>query len=409
MKYKINQRPSIKKLSEVCKIFSGGTPYTKNKNFWNGNICWLSSGETKNTFITNTEKKITLLGVKNSATRLAKKFDVVVASAGQGNTRGQVSLCLIDTYVNQSVVVLRANNTTLLPKFLFYNMRSRYKELRQLSDSHSSRGSLPKNILSIVNINLLTIHQQEKIGKIFYDLDMKIENLQNQNKILGQMVQAIFKSWFVDFDGMTEFKNSELGKIPKGWKIKNLEELCTSIQNGGTPKRNESDYWKNGIIEWYKTGELHDSFLMESKEKITKLGLEKSSTHIWPEHTILIAIYAYPVVGRLGILTKPSCSNQACTGLIPKTIFGTNFLFFSIFFTRHHFSKIASGTAQQNISQDIVKNHKIIVPPIILISKFNNTTDPFLKKIKVNKRNMLTLTSIRNILLPKLMSGEIKA
>ncbi|MDI1495075.1 MAG: restriction endonuclease S subunit [Cenarchaeum symbiont of Oopsacas minuta] len=398
----------IKKLSEVCKIYSGGTPSTKNKNFWNGNICWLSSGETRNTFITDTERKITMLGVKNSTTRLAQKFDVVVATAGQGNTRGQVSLCLINTYVNQSVIVLRANNTTLLPKFFFYNLKSRYNELRQLSDSHSSRGSLPKNILSTLNIKLFTLLQQTKIGKIFYDLDQQIENLQNQNKVLEQMAQAIFKSWFVDFDGITKFEYSELGKIPKGWKIKNLEELCTSIQNGGTPKRNESDYWKNGTIEWYKTGELCDSFLMKSKEKITKFGLEKSSTHIWPERTILIAIYAHPVVGRLGILTKPSCSNQACTGLIPKTIFGTNFLFFSIFFTRHYFSKIASGTAQQNISQNIVKNHKIIVPPIILISKFNNTTDSLLKKIKVNKHNILTLTIIRNTLLPKLMSGEIR-
>ena len=120
MKSKKNNR---KNLSEICKIFSGGTPSTKNNEYWNGDIPWLSSGETRNSFITNTERKITLDGVKNSSTSLAKKYDVIVASAGQGHTRGQVSLCLIDTYVNQSVIVLRTNKEIILPQFLFYNLK----------------------------------------------------------------------------------------------------------------------------------------------------------------------------------------------------------------------------------------------------------------------------------------------
>ena len=233
MKSKTIQKLSSKKLSEICEIFSGGTPFTKNNEYWNGGIPWLSSGETRNNFIVDTERKITMEGVKNSSTRLAKKDDVVVASAGQGNTRGQVSLCLIDTYVNQSIIVLRTNNEIILPKFLFYNLKSRYVELRRISDSHSSRGSLPKNVLSIVEIILPTLSQQEKITRILYDLDTKIQNLQNQNEILEQLSQAIFKSWFVDFDGITEWDNSELGKIPKGWEIITLSNL-TSFDIGGT-------------------------------------------------------------------------------------------------------------------------------------------------------------------------------
>ena len=187
----------IKTLSALCSIFSGGTPSTKNSDYWNGDISWLSSGETRNNFITDTERKITLSGVKNSSTRLAKKEDIVVASAGQGNTRGQVSLCLIDTYVNQSVIVLRTKKE-IFPKFLFYNLKSRYVELRRLSDSHSSRGSLPKNVLSTVQVLIPSLYDQQKIAKILYDLDMKIQNLQNQNKTLEQIAQTVFKSWFVD-------------------------------------------------------------------------------------------------------------------------------------------------------------------------------------------------------------------
>ena len=97
-------------LVNLCeKIFSGGTPDTTKPEYWDGIIPWLNSGETRNDFILETEDKITELGVKNSATQLALKGDIVMASAGQGKTRGQSSFCLIDTYVNQSVIVLRAN------------------------------------------------------------------------------------------------------------------------------------------------------------------------------------------------------------------------------------------------------------------------------------------------------------
>ena len=198
MKTKQIQEYDVKKISELCEIFSGGTPSTKNANYWNGHISWLSSGETRNNFITGTERKITSIGVDNSSTKLAKKDDVVIASAGQGHTRGQVSFCLIDTYINQSIVVLRANKQVIHPKFLFYNLKSRYKELRRLSDAHSSRGSLPKNILVTLDVTLPSLVEQEQIGRILYDLDTKIENLRKQNKILEQIAQTVFKSWFVD-------------------------------------------------------------------------------------------------------------------------------------------------------------------------------------------------------------------
>ena len=97
----------IKDISLI--IFSGGTPSTSISNFWDGNLNWLSSGETKNQFIYRTEKKITDLAVKKSSTRLAKAGDTIVASAGQGLTRGQTSFLKIDSYINQSIIAIRPN------------------------------------------------------------------------------------------------------------------------------------------------------------------------------------------------------------------------------------------------------------------------------------------------------------
>jgi len=153
---KIPKKWNAGTLEDVSDIYSGGTPSTKDENYWDGGVNWLSSGETRNNFIIDTERKISLEGVKNSSTSEAHKYDVVIASAGQGNTRGQTSLLFIDTYVNQSIIVLHSKKNNLYSLFLFCNIKSRYEELRGLSDSNSSRGSLPKNIVVTVPVIIPT-------------------------------------------------------------------------------------------------------------------------------------------------------------------------------------------------------------------------------------------------------------
>lgn len=136
------------KVSELCEaIFSGGTPHTQTPGYWGGGLPWLSSGETRSRFIVETEKTITQIGVDNSSTRKARAGDVVIASAGQGATRGQTSLLALDTYINQSVVALRASKEAYSSALLFLDLSSRYDEMRSISDSHSSRGSLTTKLL----------------------------------------------------------------------------------------------------------------------------------------------------------------------------------------------------------------------------------------------------------------------
>ena len=122
------------------RIYSGGTPDTKNSDFWGGAINWLSSGETSERFIIDTEKRITENGVRHSSTKYASKYDVVIASAGQGNTRGQTSMTLLNTCINQSVIVIHANSVEA--PAIFCSLANRYDELRAISDASSIRGSL---------------------------------------------------------------------------------------------------------------------------------------------------------------------------------------------------------------------------------------------------------------------------
>ncbi len=413
MKSKPIRKLHNKKLGEICDIFSGGTPSTKNKNYWNGDILWLSSGETRNNFITYTDRKITLLGVKNSSTRLAKKNDVVVASAGQGNTRGQVSLCLINTYVNQSIIVIRSDISMILPKYLFYNLKSRYNELRRLSDSHSSRGSLPKNILSLIYITLPTLSQQEKISKILYDLDCQIINLQNQNKILEQITQAIFKSWFVDFDGITEFVDSKLGKIPKKWRVVKLQDFI-SLQKGisykgkyldskGIPMINLGNISKNGgfinhKIKYY-TGEFKTHHMINSYDiiiantDITQDRLVLGSAAIVPPLNNSNIIFTHHI---FSVINKSKLNNYFLYGLLQTCRY------------RSHVISYATGTTVLAIPKEAILDFEFAYLGGSMHQKFENIASIIHKLIINNNFKINNLIKIRDTLLPKLMSREIQ-
>ena len=154
----------IYKLSEITTaIFSGGTPSSANSYYWNGSFNWLSSGETRNQFIHQTERTITQAGIDNSSTRLAKTNDVVIASAGQGHTRGQASFLCVDTYINQSLIAVRAKRELVLPKYLFYLLSTKYEKLRSISDSASTRGSITTKLLGDLEFAIESLNKQQHI------------------------------------------------------------------------------------------------------------------------------------------------------------------------------------------------------------------------------------------------------
>ena len=183
------------KLKEITnRIFSGGTPSTTRPDYWDGDLNWLSSGETRNPFIKSTEKKITAIGVSNSSTRLAHVGDTVIASAGQGCTRGQTSFLKINTYINQSIVALEPNKQFIVSEYLFYNLSNRYDEMRLLSDSSSTRGSITTKMISDMTINLPNINDQQHIVNTIGSIDDLIENYQQEiDKICELLDKSLLK------------------------------------------------------------------------------------------------------------------------------------------------------------------------------------------------------------------------
>ena len=170
-------------------IYSGGTPATSNTAYWNGNLNWLSSGETRNRFVISTEKTITQLGADNSSTKSAQKYDIVIASAGQGFTRGQTSMLLLNTYINQSVIVLHAKKVVL--PYLFWNLTNRYDDLRAISDSSSIRGSLTTKMLSKLKIPKVEDSLILKFSEFAWSIIPQIENNLLENKRLTDLRDSL--------------------------------------------------------------------------------------------------------------------------------------------------------------------------------------------------------------------------
>lgn len=361
----------IGKIGELCEnIFSGGTPNTRNKDFWGGDLGWLSSGETRNRFVETTKKTITKQGAEKSSTRLAFKGDVVMASAGQGYTRGQVSFLNINTYINQSVISMRTNEKKLNNLFLFYNLSNRYEELRALSDSNSIRGSITTKLIKSMDINYPNLVTQEKIVGILSALDYRIEENKKINHHLEQIAMAIFDDIFPDVSS----GNNTIGEyiVPK--RGKGL--LSKDVIDGVVP--------------------------------VVAGGLRPAAYHN-AANTVapVITISASGAnAGYVNLWSVPVWSSDS--SFIDKSM--TNDVYFWYIMLKKRQQEIfdsQTGSAQPHI----YPKHIDIMPTIALsdelIAGFTEKVTPMFEQIGNNLNEIKVLQDSRDALLPKLMSGEL--
>ncbi|MEQ8880518.1 MAG: restriction endonuclease subunit S [Cyclobacteriaceae bacterium] len=185
-------------LGEITeKIFSGGTPNTSIESYWGNEFYWISSGETRDRVIIDSERMITQKGVDESSAKLALIGDSIMATAGQGKTRGQTSFCKIDTYINQSVLCIRPIES-IYRSFIFFNLSMRYAELRNESDGQSIRGSLNKDNLSLLPMIIPSrkaVENFEKCGstiikKIYLNRCVTRELMEMKDLLLVSMTQV---------------------------------------------------------------------------------------------------------------------------------------------------------------------------------------------------------------------------
>ena len=393
------------KLGEIVdNIFSGGTPNTTISDYWDGDYSWLSSGETRNKYIVKTEKKITEKGIKESSTRLGLQNDIVIASAGQGFTRGQTSYLLIDTYINQSLLAVRSNPDIISSKFLFFNLSTRYFELRNLSDDNSSRGSLTTKLLKILEVSLPSLQTQNKIAEILSSLDDKIELNNQMNQTLEEMAQAIFKEWFIDF----KFPGSDgelVDGLPTGWRMGKVGNLI-KILNGFAFK--SKDFKVNGKYGVIKIKNISNGKVDIENTQFVDDAVDRFRVQ---GNDVLIAMTGAEV-GKIGIVPKNDKDlflNQRVGKF--QSILEENKWYTYLFLTSPIIQNLlfntASGSAQPNISGSQIENLDILLPDNVILNDFNKIVNELFTRINQNDFNNYVLKGLRDSLLPKLMSGKI--
>ncbi len=409
------------KLKEVCeKIFSGGTPSTSNPEFWNGEIPWLSSGETGNRYIDKTEKSITEIGLQKSSAKMAFKDDVVIASAGQGKTRGQTSFLKIDTSVNQSVLCFRADKDIIDSKFLFFNLSNRYDEFRNISDSFSTRGSLTKDLIeNQIKLDLPPLKEQKSIAAILSAIDDKIENNLVINKTLEEMAMALYKHWFVDFgpfqDG--EFVESELGKIPKGWEVKIFSELY-EIKKGlsykskfysdkGIPMINLKCVDRNGGFRYdgvkYYEGEYKRQHVVLPGDLLVAM------TDLTQDRTVL----GSPLIAPKLKTTSDLIASLDISILKQKESKTSDLnLFFYYQMRTHKYHEYilgyGNGSTVMHLDKKGLLDYTCFLPSNDVLEKFNELVSDLRNRIELNIIENQPLIQLRDTLLPKLISGEVR-
>jgi type I restriction enzyme S subunit len=192
----------------------------------------------------------------------------------------------------------------------------------------------------------------------------------------------------------TKFKQTEIGMIPEDWDIKEVSDFCSRVTSGGTPSRTNEGYWKNGTVLWLKTQELNDGNIYDADEKISENGLKNSSAKLFPKETVLIAMYG-ATVGKLGILKIEAATNQAfCAMIVDQKKSNNRYLFYSLLNRRNKLVNLASGAAQQNLNQDMIKRFKLPFPSLPEQKDIAKILSDLDSKIELNQQMNKTLEAI---------------
>lgn len=307
------------------------------------------------------------------------------------------------------IAILRPNESRIHPRYLYYKMLS--KDFYMKADAvaiGAAQRTISLTSLRNMEISIPCKDSQKRIADILSAYDDLIENNQKQIKLLEEAAQRLYKQWFIDLRYPGHETTKIVDGLPEGWKTVQIQDVCKNIGAGGTPSRSQKTFWQDGNIDWFKTQELCDCWLFESSEKISEEGLKRSAAKMFPANGILMAIYASPTLGRLGILTKSACSNQAALCLQADESKVSNYwLYLKLFELRDRFNSIARGAGQQNISGIIVKETEITLPAYSVMENFTEMVKPFFEKQKILQLQNISLTQTRDRLLPKLMKNEI--
>lgn len=346
-----------------------------------------------------------------------KPGDVVIVRTGKPGTCTVIPEWLKEA--NCSDLVIVRPSPDIDPYFLAYYVNSIathhvYSHLVGAVQQHFNVGSAKK-----IKILLPPLAEQKSISEVLNAISSKIELNNAINKNLEELAQALFKRWFVDFEFPNEngepymssggeFEESELGLIPKGWKQGTISELG-EVAGGATPSKKNEDFYTVRGIPWITPKDLsktNNKYISRGEIDITQKGFSNSSVKLLPKGTVLFSSRA--PIGYIAIAKNEVTTNQGFKSVIPFKHVGSEFVYYLLKSNVETIECRASGSTFKEISGTEMKRVPVLIPTENVLAKFNEIVEPIGRLTQKCEEENEDLTQIRDTLLPKLMSGEIR-
>lgn len=412
-------------LSSLGKIVTGKTPPSKVIDaFVNGSVPFVTPRDLDDRkWIKTTERYLSNTGLESVKGNIVPAHSVAVSCIG--SDMGKARLLSVKSVTNQQINTILVNSELHNPEYIYYVLSTKQQSLKDIAGG-SATPILNKSHFGQFEIDLPSKGYQDAVVDVLRGLDSKIEINTQTNQTLEQMAQAIFKSWFVDFDpvkakmrgeqpeGMDEATaslfpeklDSETG-IPEGWKLSEIGDEVTVV-GGGTPSTKNDDFWLDGDIHWTSPKDLsgvQDKVLLDTASKVTEAGLKKISSGLLPVDTVLLSSRA--PVGYLALAKVPMAINQGYIAMKCEKQLPPEFVLQWCVHRMDEIKQRASGSTFAEISKKSFKPISVIIPNADVLCAYQRIVKPLYDAITSNARQNEQLSSLRDTLLPKLLSGEV--
>ena len=335
-----------------------------------------------------------------------EQYDILFSMIGTIGNTVQVKQEIVDFAV-KNMGIFKMGRNQLKSTWLYYWLNSVYsKQYINQRLAGSTQSYLTLDSLRNFPVSYPGDDIANSIISILKSLDDKIEVNRRINDNLEQQAQALFKSWFVDFEPFRdgEFVESELGLIPKGWRVGTFLDNIY-VMPGGTPSTSKNEYWEDGTIPFFSPKDVNGVYCFETEKSVTELGLKNCSSHLYPKDTLFIT--ARGTVGKLTLAGVPMAMNQSNYALVAKEGISKFYLFLLAQTLVSVLLKKANGAVFSAITtRDF--NEPTIIPKTSDMEQFDKLVSPIFYKIHQTSCESRRLATLRDTLLPKLMSGEIK-
>lgn len=368
-------------LGSLCKrVVSGGTPKSTISDYYNGGIPWLNTKEVHFNRIYETEKTISELGLHNSSAKWISSCCIIIAMYGA--TAGNVAINLAPLTTNQACCNLEIDETKADYRYIYYYLKGNYTKLSSLANGGAQQ-NLNTKLIKDFSIAVPSLQVQSNIADILWSIDDKIELNNKINENLEQQAQAIFRSWFLDCLPFNSIK-------PTSWKFCTLGET-TKMSAGGDKPRSISSIQST-----------------EYPYPIYSNGLDNEGLYGYTDEAKIFAesvtVSARGTIGFVCLRHVPYVPIVRLISLIPnESMLSAKYLY--LYLKQLHIS--GTGTTQQQLTVPDFQKTEIIIPDKAVMDKFTNLISPIFNKIWTNKEENIKIASLRDSLLPKLMSGEL--